>query len=289
MKKFRYFIQAVIVYFFYYLFLLIGIDSASYIAGKISRFLGPLISKNKIAIRNLKYVMPELSNDEIKNITKDMWENLGRVVGEMPHIYNMKNDEFFRRVKLNNPEEINRIKSQESPVIFFSGHFANWEIIPKTAHELGLPAKFVYRHANNPWVNNLIQKARKEVAENTFAKGRGAAKETISVLKGGGMLGLLVDQKMNDGIETKFFGKRAMSPPLIGQLAKKTNSLVFPVLVKRTKGAYFEISLGEQLILDDKSPEEITQNINDTLEEWIRKNPSQWMWVHNRWPKEDVA
>lgn len=286
LKQFRYFIEAIFAYFFYFIFWLIGIDAASYTGGKIARILGPYLKVSNNALRNLKYAIPELSEKEIETIVKDMWENLGRVAGEIPHIKSLTGDNFLKRVEIKNVERINKIRDEDKTGILVSGHFANWEVGPKSGFELGVPMTVIYRHANNPWLDMLIQRSRSSVAYNIAPKGRGAAKEAIKTLRNKGFIGILLDQKMNDGIETKFFGRKVMSAPAAAELALKFRCPILPAIVTRKKGANFTLHFLEEINVEGRKPKDIIQEINDLYESWARKNPSQWLWLHNRWPKD---
>ena len=102
---------------------------------------------------------------------------------------------------------------------------------------------------------------------------------------------MLVDQKMNDGIEATLFGMKAMSPATPGAMAARYGVAVIPATFRRTNGVHFEQIIHEPIFADPNADalEEtvrITQELNDFLEAEIRAHPAQWLWLHNRWPAD---
>ena len=288
MKKVHYFIEAILAYLFYYSLRMFSFDTASNIGGRIGKWIGPKLEVHKIAYNNIKNAMPELSKDEIQIILKDMWENLGRTVGEFSQLPRLTGDEFKKRVTIEGEEHFEKAKARGKGFIFFSGHFANWEIAPKTAAEIGYPLALVYRHSNNPMVDRLILKTRKGAHNGMFSKGKGAAKGILAHLKKGGHIGMLVDQKKSDGIPIKFFGRDVMTAQAAADFALKYGIPLIPAKVKRVNKTHFQTTIFPELEIEGKSTEQIMTEVNELFESWIRETPSQWLWVHKRWPEEDI-
>jgi KDO2-lipid IV(A) lauroyltransferase len=158
-----------------------------------------------------------------------------------------------------------------------------------TAHLLGLQLHVVYRQANNLLVDRLIQDMRRDLALGTIAKGSAGAREIVRLLREGDSIGMLVDQKMNDGIAVPFFGRDAMTAPAPAQLALRYDLPLIPVRCERLDGACFRVSFHPPLALPADMPRQeairaLTAQINTALEEWIRTRPGQWLWLHRRWP-----
>ncbi len=288
-KSLRYAMEAIVVYSFYYFSFAVGIRAASAIGGIIARIIGPRLKITNLARKNIKYAMPHLSSKEIEEIVIGMWSNLGRVAGELPHMRNLTGDKFWQHVEVENIEHLIKLRDIDKTGIVISGHFANWELAPKIEFEVGIPMTLIYRHANNPWVEKLIQHSRRGMGEKLFSKGADAARNSVRALRDGEFIGVLVDQKLNEGIEAKFFGKKAMTSSFVAEMAIRFNCPIVPIYVLRTKGVKFRVICGKPLITEGKDALNITQEINDLLEAWIRKNPAQWLWLHRRWPKEDVG
>ncbi|MDP6876231.1 MAG: lysophospholipid acyltransferase family protein, partial [Alphaproteobacteria bacterium] len=173
--------------------------------------------------------------------------------------------------------------------LLFGGHLANWEMMYTVTAKLGHPMHVVYRAANNPLIDAWLWQVRKDSALSALAKGRTAARGILAALKRGEPVGMLVDQKMNDGIAVPFFGRPAMTAPALAQLALRQDLPVLPVQCERLDGASFRVTFLDPLPYrkggdhgDDVAA--MMEQVNQMLEDWIRARPEQWLWPHNRWP-----
>ena len=261
------------------------INLSSRILGKVGSFIGPKLDISKEAMQNIKIAMPEKNKKERKKIVKGMWENLGRVIGEYPHLQKLVIKEKNNKIIIKGKKNLFLTKKKKIPAIFFSAHIANWEIAPMTAIINNIPVLTIFRKPNNPFVNLLIKFSRPNIP---FApKGTEGAKQLIRSLRKGMSIGLIVDQKMNDGIKVPFFKKPAMTAPALAQLARKVKTLIIPVQIERIKKTNFIITFHNPLKIKrngkQKTIIEIMTEVNLMLEKWIRKNPEQWFWLHKRW------
>lgn len=287
-----FFIRAIVVIKLYYFFKILPLDAASAIGGFLGRKIGPLLSVNKLAARNMKNAMPELSDEQVQKNLLGMWDNLGRVVAEFPHMATVTGKLFDKIVEIEGTEFITNAHESKKSSFFFSGHLANWELIPKTMFEKGgVYSSLIYRKSNNPYVEKLIIKTRSKYPANSIPKGTIGARHLINTIKKGEQICLLVDQKQNDGIAVPFFHKDAMTAPAIANLALKYDCAILPIQVVRIGGSRFKIKISAPLEIkktDDNQNDilNIMTGINKILEGWIRENPAQWFWVHNRWPKD---
>lgn len=286
MKRFRQRLEALAAQFIWALFGVLPVDAASATGGWLARTIGPLMGASKIARRNLARAFPLKNPDEIEAIVRGMWDNIGRVAGEFPHLDQIA----AQRVELIGTEYIDLLRDDGQPGIFISGHVGNWELNGAVAVAHGLPLHLVYRAANNPWIEELYRKGRKNGAVGLIQKGSEGARQALLVLKKGGHLGMLVDQKMNDGVAIPFFGRDAMTAPAIAQFATRFKCPLVPARVERLNGANFRLTVYPPLEFphtgdahDDNRL--LLIRINDLLEEWVRERPDQWLWVHRRWPE----
>lgn len=291
MKKLRHILEVIPVYIFFAILRILPLDAASAVGGWIGRYLARLHKTTKIARKNLKRAMPELSADEIEIIIGDMWENMGRTIAEYPHL---PSDKMTKRIKIVKGREIfDEVIASDKPAIFVAGHIGNWEVAPKIGNACGTPLTLIYRHANNPYADAIIRKTRLQYARAMHPKGPVGAKELIKSLKNNEVVGLLTDQKMNDGISVPFFGRDAMTAPATAQLSLKYDAPIYMARVIRDKGAHFRFSI-EPLEFkksgdNKKDIYNIMLAINSQFESWIREYPAQWFWMHNRWPKEHIV
>ncbi|AIL65147.1 lipid A biosynthesis lauroyl acyltransferase [Rickettsiales bacterium Ac37b] len=288
MRIIKHFIEFLVVKIFFTLFRCVSIDTASNIGGFIGRNVGVYLPVSKIAYNNIKMTFTCLDDREIKDIIFKMWDNLGRVFGEFPHIYNLSKEEFGKRVEVQGIENLNYIKDNQNSGIFFSAHMANWEITPRIPIEHNMNLALIYRAANNKRVDQVICKERNKYGIQLITKGAKMAKQIIASLKTGNAIAMLVDQKMNDGIKVPLLGYNAMTPTAIAKLALKFNCPIIPAQVIRKKGAYFTVKIFSPLeikVSNNNSQDifNIMYNINNILSTWITEYPEQWFWVHKRW------
>ena len=260
------------------------LDTASAIGGLMGRSIGPFLSANTIAKNNLAMIFPDKTRAEKQYILRHMWDNLGRVAAELPHLPGKK---LFHRINIVGVENI----PKNTPCIFFSGHLGNWELTYPIAHIHGVPVTLIYREANNPYVEKMISAIRATQSHNLIAKGPQNAIKLVRALKRKESMAMLVDQKMNDGIEVPFFGRPAMTAPALAEFALRYNLPLIPARILRKGGAHFSAEIYPTLEVERTGNKEkdllaIMTAVNKMLESWIREYPEQWFWVHRRWPKE---
>lgn len=265
------------------------LDWASGFTGCLARKIGPHLGINKRARENLRRAMPELAPDAVERIIDGMWDNLGRLVGEYPHLGAYRVYEPGGRIEMVGAENIRAQGAPGKRAIFFSGHFGNWEVATLAVTQAGLRVAEIYRAANNPLVDKLINRARGVVGSELVPKGTIAARRAIVALQEGRHIAMLVDQKMNDGIAVPFFGRDAMTAPALARLALRYDCAVVPVRVDRLKGAHFRITAEPPLPLPRSGNIEadtlaLMTSVNRVLERWIRERPDHWFWLHRRWP-----
>ncbi|HTV45882.1 MAG TPA: lauroyl acyltransferase [Stellaceae bacterium] len=270
---------------------LLPIDWASAFGAALASRLGPLLGVSQRARSNLRCALPGLSDREIENIVIGMWDNLGRVAAEYPHLRKIRVFQPGGRVETHGLEHLDRAVAAGRRMIIFSGHIANWEIGALAAAQYGLPITQIYRAANNPLVDQLIGRFRDDRGE-YIAKGAAAARRAFAVLSRGEHLTMLVDQKLNDGIPAPFFGRPAMTTPALALLALRFDCDVLPARVERLAGAHFRLTVFPPLALPRSGDlaadvAALTADVNATLESWIRDRPELWLWVHRRWPDQD--
>jgi KDO2-lipid IV(A) lauroyltransferase len=275
-----------------FIFALLGcvpLDAASAVGGMLARRIGPCLGVSNRARRNLRAALPELSATQIAAILRGMWNNLGRVAAEYPHLRNIRVFDAMSRVETRGLEHLDGALAAGRRVILFGGHLGNWEIAALAAGQYGLDIAQIYRAANNPLIDRMIARMRGGNGE-LIAKGAVASRRAVAALRRGGHVSLLADQKLNEGIAVPFFGRPAMTAPALALLALRFQCAVLPVRVERLKGARFRLTLYPPLELPrtgnrDADVAVLMTAVNATLEGWIRESPEQWFWVHSRWPE----
>lgn len=288
-RLFIYPLQALFAMLIYGFFACLPMKAASGFGGWLARQIGPRLGITRRAEKNIRRALPEFDDTQVKKTIRDMWDNLGRVVGEMPHITRLARSEASGDIEIVNREILESIRDSGKPCIFFSGHFANWEIFALVAHQLRVPYAQVYRAANNPLVDRMLRRIRRLEDDDIVPKGPEGARKALQVLKDGRRLGMLVDQKMNDGIAVPFFGRDAMTAPALAQLSLRFDCPAIPVRIERLEGCRFRLTLYPPLSVENTGDrqqviEAMMREVNSLFESWIRERPGQWLWPHSRWP-----
>lgn len=281
--------EAVAAFLLYGLLRAMPVDAASAFGGWLLRAIGPFTRGDAIARRNLEKAFPDKDAAEIDRIVRDVWDNFGRIVGESPHLNRLYRSGFGGRVEILGREHLERARDAGGPVIVITGHHGNWELVGAVCAWLGLPLTAIYRPAQNRAVNYLLLWARRHFTGGLLPKGKQAAAGAVTVLRGGGGLGVLVDQKLNEGVPAPFFGRDAMTSPVAARLAVGFRCPVIPARAERTQGARYQVTIYPPMPIPDsgdrkQDQDALLRDMNRVLEGWVRERPEQWFWVHKRWP-----
>jgi KDO2-lipid IV(A) lauroyltransferase len=288
LKKIRHLLEMSVFWLFYRLFKILPLDVASNVGGFIGRYLLYYLSVSEVARKNLNHAFPEKKQQEIEKIIRGIWDNLGRNVGEFPHVMNLSQKEFDKRVEVIGMEHLRAIIDDGKGGITFTSHSANWEVEPLLCKLHDYKTHIIYRKMNNPYVDRFILKQRNYDTLSFHAKGRKGSSAIIKALAKGETVAMLPDQKFNEGLAIDFFGRKAMTAPLIATLKRKYDYPIVPTHIIRTKGANFKIVIEPPMQMHNtkdaqKDIEKFLTAINAKIEEWVRENPEQWFWLHKRW------
>ena len=292
-RRARYLAEYALMRAAFALFGALPLDRASALGGWIGQKIGPRLKITDRARKNLSWALPDLSDADRANLVIDMWDHLGRVFAEYPHLGDFHLYNGDDRVEVVGVENVDHLRDDGIGGIFVSGHIGNWEIASLSVTQRGLTLVHIYRAANNPWVDRLIEKCRQPIGGRHYPKSARGVRNLLVALKGGEHLAMLVDQKYNEGIPVPFFGRDAMTASTTADLALRFRVPVVPARVERLKGARFRLTLYPPLDLPetgdrDADVRSLMSQINNLFEEWIRARPEQWLWLHRRWPKDDT-
>jgi KDO2-lipid IV(A) lauroyltransferase len=287
--KFSYWLQALLARVLMGGLGFLPLDAASGFGGFLARLVGPWTGAHKTAARNLRLAFPEKSDAEIAKLLRGMWDNIGRTVAEYPHLTRLADDP--ERVVIFDPEGLgDRMREDGVGGMLIGMHAANWELSTLPGQRAGVRARHFYRAPNNPYVDEMLARYRAAIGREGFIRKSGlGAREAVKLLKGGGHIGMLVDQKQDEGIAVPFFGRDAMTTTAPAAFARRLNLPIGAARVVRLKGAHFRIFV-EELAVEKTADTEAdikvtTRRITAMLERWIREHPEQWFWVHRRWPR----
>ena len=282
-------VQAVVAVSVYMFFRVLPLDWASGVGGFLARTIGPRLRISNRARRNLRAAYPGIADAEVERIVYGMWDNLGRLAAEFPHLYEIQVYGDNSRVIVTGAEHVDTLRDDGEPGIFYSAHMGNWEVMSLGATQRGLPVDRVYREANNRMVEWLYRHGRAAVEGAQIPKGPQGVRQLLEAFRKGSHLGIMIDQKMNDGVAVPFFGRPAMTAPALAELAMRYDCPVVGVWVTRRKGAYFNLHILPPIRFEKTGDHQADvlaamTLINEQVEQWVRDTPEQWLWLHNRWP-----
>jgi KDO2-lipid IV(A) lauroyltransferase len=285
MKKIKYFFEFIVISFLLFIYKILGLKISSLISGKIFEFFGPLFRSKQIIKSNIQRAIPEINPKEINNIKKDMWNNYGRTLSEYMFLKDFRNNKLESNIHLEGGEILEKIKNEKTPVIFVSGHFSNFELMAMQVEKSGVNLAAIYRPLNNIILNVLMERIRKKyICKNQIKKGTRGVRELLKLYKKGCSIALMIDQRVTEGVKSKFFDEDAFTTTIPAQFIKKFKCKVVPIYIERYNGINFNIKIEKPIEFStDVSTEKITRDLNIWLEKMILKNPGKWIWSHNRW------
>ena len=290
MKIIRYFLEFILVIFFFLVFKIIGLKLSSDLGEIIGKYFGPLFRKRTIAKKNILIAFPNFNEKSINEMIERMWKNIGRIFGEYIHVNKFSIiDNNKKKIVFTNRNNMEILKKNNKPIVFFSGHFANFELMAKCLQELGFDIGAIYRPLNNIFLNPIMEFIRKKyICPIQIEKGSNGTKKLIKHISNNNPLALMVDQRLSSSIRVPFFDQPATTTITPAQLTIKYDALLVPVFLKRLEKTNFEFFIEEPVIINrtndyDKDIFNITQIMNIKIEEFIKRDPAHWLWSHDRW------
>ena len=281
----KYFLQFIIISLLLLLFKLLGIKISRFISGKVFTFFGPFFRSKIVTLANINQAFPNESQDFKKKIISEMWVTYGKILAEYNFIKNFREEKFKKKIEVDGQLELEKIKSSKHPVIFVSGHFDNFELMAMHIEKSGIDVAAIYRPLNNIFLNPIMEYLRKRyICRKQIKKGISGTKELLKNFNNGTSVALMIDQRVSEGINSNFFNQRASTTTIPAQFVKKFKCKVQPVHIERYDKINFKITFDEQIILGgNEDSASISLKLNQWLENKIKKNPSQWIWTHDRW------
>src|SRR6056300_886252 len=286
MIKIKYFIQFILIIILFGLFKILGIKNSS----KLSEFLfvlcGPVFRSKKIFEKNIIKIFPDIDKNKKEEIYKNVWRSYGRIFSEYLFIKDFRfSKNFQNNLIIKNQNILDEIKNNKERVIFISGHFDNFELMAMQIEKSGIDLAAIYRPLNNIFLNPIMENIRKKyICKKQIKKGMSGTRELVSLLKKNYSAALMLDQRVSQGIKSKFFNQEAFTTTIPAQIAKKYNLPVVPIFIERLNGIDFIMKVYDPIYFStNQSTSEITRKLNLIIEKMIIKNPNEWIWTHNRW------
>tara|TARA_B110000093_G_scaffold22719_1_gene20960 strand:+ start:152 stop:1003 length:852 start_codon:yes stop_codon:yes gene_type:complete len=282
MKLIKYFIQFLIISIFFILFKVLGLRMASNFSKIIFSLLGPFFRSKKTINKNILKALPNLSNSEINKISRTMWGNYGRILSEYMFLSEFR---FKNNIEIKGQQILDELKENNERVIFVSGHFNNFELMAMQIEKSGINLAAIYRPLNNKFLNYFMEKIRKKyICKNQIKKGSSGTRQLLSLFKKGSSIALMIDQRVSEGILSKFFKNEALTTTIPAQFVKKFRCKIVPIYIERIEDIDFRLTVHAPIdFSEDETIDTITLKLNSLLEKMILQNPGQWIWSHSRW------
>ena len=284
MKLVKYLFEYILIIILFILFKLLGYRIASDFGCFLGKTFGPFFRSKEVIKDNLNKFDSTLTSEKLNNISEEMWGNYGRILSEYPYISSFRKGDLDKYVKIENIEILEEIK-KGPPVIFVSAHFSNFELMAMDIEKAGINLSAIYRPLNNKLVNSIMEPIRKKyICKNQIKKGINGVRESLKFFKQGTSVAIMIDQRVSEGEKINFFDYPAFTTTIPAQFVKKFKCKVQPVHIERYNKINFKITFDEQIIFEgNEDSASISLKLNQWLENKIKKNPSQWIWTHDRW------
>ena len=290
MKIIKYFFEFISIISLFCIFKIIGLKNASNFGSILGKIIGPFFRKKSTIKKNIKIGLGNIDQKKVGEIINGMWSNIGRTFGEYIFLKNFKlNTTGFNHMKITGIEYLDEIKKSNKPVVFFSGHFANFELMAMELNKFEIKLATIYRPLNNFFLNPLMEYLRiKYICPMQIPKGLTGSREIVKKIKDGYSIALMVDQRVSEGPRISFFNKEAHTTTIPVQIALKYNCKLVPIYIERKNGINFEMIIHKpyEITKTGVNEEDLKNNsltINQNIEKMIIKNPTQWIWTHDRW------
>ena len=282
-KFLNYFFQSLIIYFFFIVGKLIGLRLSRKLFGMIFQKIAPTFKSKEIIKNNLRTFSTKIEDHEAKVIISSMWKNYGMTFIEYIFLKFFRNNN--KHIQIEGQSNIDEIIKRNEPVIFVSGHFANYELMSMEITKRDIKLATIYRPLNNYFLNPFMEYLRRKfVCQNQIKKGIKGVREAIDYIKRDYSIALMIDQRVSEGEKINFFGKPALTTTLPAQLALKYKLSIYPVFIERLGDSNFKIKFFNEIKSSEFSNKiQLTEKLNRELEKMITNNPNQWIWTHNRW------
>ncbi len=291
LRSLRHAVEGLLQFLLLGIFWILPVDWASNLGGWLTRQIGSRLPVSRRAMEHLAIAFPEMPEAERRRIVAGMWENLGRMVAEYPHLGAIA-DPASGRTEVVGAERLAAVRDKGKAFIVISAHMANFELMPISAYKHGHNLTVVSRPVNNPFIQRILLFFRQRPTGDwgKIPKGVSGARQAVKLLQQGLNLGVLVDQRVSQGVPLPLFGRPARTNLGIARLALDHDVEVFPAHLERLGGARFRLTVEAPLprpALEDKqeAAKAMMTEVNKVLERWIRQRPEDWLWLHRRWQR----
>jgi len=263
-------------------------------AGHVGIILGDIYRildrrHRRIARQNLRLAFGDtISEKEINRITKEVFRNIGQTAVEFFQIPTLTYDKALDIITPEHRERLDDCLRAGKGVVLLASHFGNWELMATAGAVAGYKISAVARPLDDPDLEKIVREIRESSGLQIIPR-RTSALAIVRTLKRNQIVGILADQNTRkQNVFVDFFGTKAATTPGPALLALRTGAELVPVFMLREGPGKHRLIVEKPVEVVRTGDQEAdvvatTQKCANTLEEYVRKYPSQWFWVHRRW------
>ena len=247
------------------------------------------VKSRSITLDNLTRAFPEKSLSEVIRIAKSVYSNLGTFTAEFFEISSLTRENMSGWVTFEGLENYKDALSKKKGILFYTGHFGNWELMAACLGLQGIVVNIIYRTLDNPILEDFAAWFRTVTGHKIIPTG-GAFKKIVKLLRKNEAVGILIDQNVTrrEGIFVDFFNRPASTAIGLAALAMQTGAAVIPIFIVRLADGTYKIIMHKEVkvtITDDHEADlfENTQRFTNVIEGIVREHPDQYFWLHQRW------
>jgi KDO2-lipid IV(A) lauroyltransferase len=220
------------------------------------------------------------------HVVRQNFMNMGRWASEIVRCYHGRGDGIVRDVRVVGREHYEQAKARGRGVLIITAHCGNWELASLSFSALVDPLSAVARRQSNPYMDRFIVRARERYHAEVIYK-QGALKRVLSLLKEGRTTAMLIDQAVvpAEGVLADFLGAPAWTTKAPVALANRTGAALLPGFMRDT-GTGHEMVFRPAVELSGDEAEDV-RRLNACVEDTVRDNPAQWLWIHRRWKRTE--
>jgi len=249
----------------------------------------------RVGLFNLRIAFPDWSDDQRRKVLLGEFRNLGRMLADFAHFPHLNRQNIERLVIYDGFENYDEARKKGRGIIFLTAHFGNWELGSFAHGVYGYPCNFVVREMDNPLIDELINRFRCASGGRAIEK-REFARQVLRAFERNEAVGILMDQNMlaGEGTFVDFFGLPASTTTGPARVARRTGAaVILGLVIWDSKLKKYRLRFDRVDWIKCEDPEEEiavnTANFTRRIEEYIRRYPDQWLWVHRRWKTRPIG
>jgi KDO2-lipid IV(A) lauroyltransferase len=265
------------------------VDASSRLGERIGRWVGPRMRRKHALYReNFAIAFPELSPQQLDELTLKAWGRAGRILAEYPHLATILQEPGRLDVELHGA--VQTWADTSSPCVVVTPHLSNWEVACSAMAKIGIDNASLYSPPTNPLLDKMLLESRAALKCELLPRDN-SARYLMRALKQGRTAAMVMDRRVDDGQPVSFFGRAKLSTIMPAKLAIKFDCDLVPLQVERLRDARFKVTFHPPITARNPEADEtaraidMIEQIHELFEAWIREKPEDWFCTKRLWEK----